>query len=190
MSLDLVRGLAFGLLLAYGAAVSAQVLTVPALQQLLQSAPMRTVPFHELRESPWLPTPVESRGTLYAGSDRLEKRVESPRRETWRLMADRMEWIGPDGVGAKPILYSRSPAVGALSDALRRVVAGDLLVLETDFVIAVRGDEAGWTAKLQPRGEPAIRHIEHLEIHGRGTRLTQISIVERQGERTTTYLQP
>lgn len=180
---------ASGLLFTIAAACPARALTVPALQQLLQSAPLQTVQFHELRESPWLAAPVETRGTLQASADRLEKRIDFPREETWRLWADRIEWIGADG-GTKQIPYNKAPALGALADALRRLVAGDLSALERNFSIDVQGSEGGWTARLLPRGAPASRQLEYMEIQGRGTRLLIISIVERQGERTTTRLQP
>ena len=100
-------------------------LTLAELERLLQStAATQAVPFHEVRESSWMSAPVESRGTLRSSPGRLEKRVESPRQETWLILDDRMEWIGPNAE-SKRILFSGAPAVAALAHALRSAVAGD-----------------------------------------------------------------
>lgn len=185
-------GFAFVLAMAWAAAVAAgaQALTVPELQRLLQAERRASVPFEELRESPWLSMPMASRGTMHSTSQALEKRVESPRQETWRLLPDRIEWTGPGGTASKRILFSQAPALAALADVMRRVVAGDLMALEPDFRIELTGDERVWTARLSPRGAQVARHLESVELQGAGRQLQVIIVVERQGERTTTRLLP
>jgi Outer membrane lipoprotein carrier protein LolA-like len=185
-------GCALVLAMAWAAALAAgaQAFTVPELQRLLQSDRRASLPFQELRESPWLSMPMASRGTMHSTSQALEKRVESPRQETWRLLPDRIEWAGPGGAGRKQILFSEAPALAALADVMRRVVAGDLIALEPDFRIELTGDERVWTASLRPRGAEVARHLESVELQGTGQRLQVIIVVERQGERTTTRLLP
>lgn len=181
-----------GVVVLLGCAIgrASPALTVPELQRLLQSRPVTTVPYAEQRESPWLAAPVESRGTLHSTPDVLEKRVEKPRPETWRILSDRLEWVGPDGNRAQPIFFSRSPAVGVIADALRRVVAGDLGALERDFNIELRGDRRAWTAQLSPLRPDVRRHVDHLRLEGSDGGLRTITIVERKGDRTTTHLFP
>lgn len=67
------------LAMASAAAIAAggQALTVPGLQRLLQSERRASVPFEELRESPWLSMPMASRGTMHSTSQALEKRGKS-----------------------------------------------------------------------------------------------------------------
>ena len=96
-----------------------------------------------------------------------------------------MEWPGPGGVGYKHILFSNTPALAMLPNAIRRVVAGDLLALERDFRITAQGDSKMWTAHLQLRTEEAIRYLDHIEMQGAGSQLMLLTIVERKGERTT-----
>lgn len=183
--------LGVGLGLAWAVAAAAEALTVAELERLLRAAPAEpAVPFEERRESPWLAAPIESRGTLHAGPDRLEKRVTAPREETWRLLADRMEWVGAGGGAPKQILFRDAPAVGLLAGALRRVLAGELLALESAFRIELRGDPQDWTAILKPRSVDAAGQLDHLELRGRGARLQTIVVVERRGERTITRLDP
>ena len=191
MSVDLLRQVAASLSFFCASVGSCYGLTVTELQHLLQSAPSeQAVPFHEVRESPWLATPVESRGTLHSHPERLEKRVETPRQETWVILADRMEWMGPNSVGSKQVLFSGAPAVAALAEALRRVIAGDLVALERDFRIEIRGDARLWTAQLQPRRPEVARSLDYLELRGAGALLQVIIVAESQGDRTTTRLRP
>ena len=184
-----LRKLAAALVFACAGA-AADAITVPELQRLLQAAPKQSVPFQELRESPWLAAPMASRGTLRSTPQWLEKHVESPRQETWRLLPDRIEWTGPGGAGNKHIMFSQAPALAALADVMRRVVAGDIAALERDFRIQVQGDEAAWRSQLQPRSADVGRYIESVELQGTGNRLQVIIVNERQGGRTTTRLEP
>jgi hypothetical protein len=188
----ILRGLRLWLMLvAVGlGATAAQAITVAELQRLLQSAARPVVNFQELRESPWLSAPMASRGTMRSTPQALEKRVESPRQETWRLLPDRIEWVGPGGSGNKQILFSQAPALAALSDVMRRVVAGDIALLQRDFRIELSGDERVWRAQLQPVSPQVARHLDHVELQGTAGQLQVIIVVERQGERTTTRLGP
>ncbi len=184
-----IIALAVSIGLASTAAASAESLTPAQLQRLLQSAPRASVTFQEVRESPWLSSPVLSRGTMRSTPTALEKQVESPRRETWRLEADRIEWVAPGGGGSKQILFTQAPALAALSQVMRKVVAGDLVALQGDFEIKLSGDARVWSAHLKPRSSDVARHLEHVELQGTAGQLQVIIVVERQGERTTTRLQ-
>ncbi len=181
------------LALVCGTAAAAASLTAPELQRLLQSAPLKPVEFVEIRESPWLAQPVETRGTMISRSGVLEKRIERPREEVWRLLPDRVEFegAGPSGVaanGRKQILFSQSPAVAVLSDTLRHLVAGDLSALERNFRIDVSGEPAAWSARLTPFTGEAVRVIDHVDLQGAGSELRVIVVVDRPGERITTRL--
>jgi hypothetical protein len=190
MIITFLRRVVLGLVLLGLATASAHALTLAGLQRLLKTSTVSDVPFHEVRESPWLLVPVESRGTMRSTPEGLEKRIESPRKETWRLLPDRMEWAGADGVGRKQILFAQVPAVATLANAIRRIVAGDLLVLQQDFRLSLSGDEQRWTVQLQPDDANTARYLDHLEMHGMGERLQTLIVVERQGERTTTRFRP
>lgn len=160
------------------------------LQRLLQAAPPKPVAFSEVRESPWLEQPVESRGFLESRPGVLEKRVVAPRQEVWRMLPDRLDYRAAGDTAGKQVLFSQAPAVAALADTLRRVVAGELQALERDFRISLKGSEHAWTVHLQPLGGDAARYLDHLELEGAGAALLVISVVDRHGERTTTRLFP
>lgn len=164
--------------------------SVQELERSLRASPRESVSFVETRESPWLTMPVQSSGTMRSGTDVLEKRIQTPRPETWRLLPDRVEWIGSDAGTKKEILFSQAPGLAVLADTLRRVVAGDLTTLGQTFKMDVRGTQANWTLRLSPRGGDAARYLDHVELEGGRGAITTISVVERQGERTTTRLYP
>lgn len=175
-------------LLACNAATGAQPITAAALQRLLQATPPHEVRFTESRESPWLAAPMQSSGTLKATATMLEKRVERPRHETWRILPDRMQLLAPDSSLTKELLFRDAPAMAALASALLDVMAGNLSALEQDFRLAVAGDESLWTVQLTPRRPDVARTLKQLELQGSHGRLLVFVVLESQGERTTTQL--
>ena len=183
----LARALAFfGLA---GSAGLAHALTVTQLQALLQAQPKQDARYEETRESPWLSAPVNTRGTLHVTAQALEKHVQVPRQETWRLLADRLEWQGPGGE-RKQILFSQAPALQGLADVTRRALAGELVPLEREFNIVVSGDEHVWSARLSPLTPVLARQLDGVELQGVGGHLRVLIVTERQGERTTTRILP
>lgn len=170
------------------AAAHAAALTVSDLERLIRSAPVRQATFEETRESPWLPGPAISRGTMRLTMEGLEKHVDSPRRETWRLLDDRIEWVGVGSASRKQILFAQAPALAPVVDVMRRMVAGDLEALQKEFSIRVFGEAGAWRAVLSPLTAHVSRTLEHVEIQGTGSRLQIIIIAERNGDKTTTRL--
>jgi len=186
----LLRAVVFTLaLMGLGGAI-AQTLTVTDLQRLLQKSTKTSIAFTELRESPFLPAPITSTGTLRLIPNGMEKRVETPRPETWRMLSDRLELVGPNGTDGKQILFSQSPALASLAAVMRHTVAGNLVALQDDFRIQLTGDQRIWTAQLQPRVAGTARYIDHVELQGTNSQLQVIIVVGRQGDRTTTRLLP
>ena len=177
-----------GLLLAWTTLAGAQPISVAALQQLLQQEPKREIRFHETRESQWLSAPLESSGSMTSSATMLEKKVEQPRRETWRILDDRMQLTTPGSTAVKQFMFSLVPAVAALANALRHAVAGDLQALDKDFRLVTGGDERLWTLKLTPRRPDIARFLKQLELQGTGVHLQVIVILESQGDRSTTRL--
>lgn len=170
---------------AAGAGTNAFALTVAQLQKLLRSGERPTVSFREIRESPWLAAPMVTQGTMRSTPEGLEKKVESPVHETWRLLDDRVEWESADG-RSKSIPFATAPALGALSAILRSVMAGNLVDLQREFDIRVDGDEHAWRAQLVPRAPGVRQALDSVEVQGAGGTVRVLIVVDRQGEKTTT----
>ena len=187
----LATALRWGVRFAAGGAAGAawaQVLSVARLQHLLRDMPQAEVHFTELRESRWLAAPVESSGTLRSSASMLERQVELPRRETWRILDDRMQLSAAGSDQVLEIALDNAPAVAALALMLRSVMAGNLESLNADFQLALSGDERDWTLQLTPRRPDVARQLRQISVIGAGRRLSAIVIVESQGDRTTTRL--
>ena len=176
------------LLLSVAGAAYAQAFSIVRLQRLLQDAPHADVRFTELRESRWLAAPIESSGTLRSTPTMLEKRVDQPTRETWRILSDRMQFGAPGSAGAREIMLDEAPAAAALAQTLRHVMAGDLEALNKDFELELSGDERAWTLQLMPRQAEVARQLKRIVLQGVGRRLSVMVILETQGDRTTTRL--
>jgi hypothetical protein len=176
------------LLLPLAGAASAQKIDAATLQRLLQATPRHDVRFTESRESPWLAAPVQSSGTLSADPAVLEKRVDKPRRETWRILKDRMQWNSPESGATKDILFDQVPAAAALANAMRNAMAGDLAALDKDFRLAFDGDAGLWAVQLTPRRPDVSRSLKQLELQGTRGRLQAIVVLEPRGDRTITRL--
>lgn len=183
-----VRVASTGVLLAWFVIAAAQPITVAGLQRLLQEAPKRELRFRETRESPWLAAPVEASGSMKSSATMLEKKVEHPRHETWRILDDRMQLVAPGSTTPKQFMFSEAPAVAALANALRHVMAGDLQALDQDFRLVPGGDERLWTLQLTPRRQDIARFLKLLELQGSGPHVRVIVILESGGDRSTTHL--
>ena len=118
----------------------------------------------------------------------LEKQVDQPRRETWRILGDRMQVSTPGSDSVKEILLDKAPAAAALARTLRRVMAGDLDALNKDFQLELSGDERDWTLQLTPRHQDVAHQLKQIDLQGAGPLLSVIVILESQGDRTTTRL--
>jgi hypothetical protein len=184
----LTRLLQLGVLLSAAGAAFAEPLSVEHLQRLLQEAPHADVRFTEMRESRWLGAPIESSGTMRSNAMMLEKRVERPRPETWRILSDRMQVTAPGSDGVKEVMLDQAPAAAALANTLRRAMAGQLEALNKDFQLELSGDEREWTLQLTPRHPDVSRQLKQITLQGAGRRLAVIVIQESQGDRTTTHL--
>lgn len=164
-------------------------LTAADLQRLLQAGPRSEASYEEVRESPWLSSPVTTRGTLHVTPQGLEKRAQSPKQETWRMLQDRVEWTGPGGA-RKEILFKDFPALQPLADVTRRAIAGDLEALARDFRIVVSGDERVWSVQMRPQTALVTRQLQSVELQGTGSQLRVLIVTDRQGERTSTRIAP
>lgn len=183
----LTRVLQLGVLLSMTGAAFAEALSVEHLQRLLQEAPHADVRFTETRESRWLAAPIESSGTMRSSALMLEKRVERPRAETWRILSDRIQVTVPGTDGVKEVMLDQAPVAAALANALRRVMAGRLDALNEDFQLDMSGDEREWSLQLTPRHPDVARQLKQISLQGAGERLLVIVIQESQGDRTTTH---
>lgn len=142
--------------------------------------------YEEIRDSLWLDAPVISRGTLQSVPPMLEKKSLAPTSQTWRLYPDHMEWS--EGNETRVVQYVKQPKLGALSNAIRGVVFGDLNDISSDFKLTLEGGPESWRLRLTPATRELSDLLKQLEFQGTGAWIDKIIVIEAQGDTTTTVL--
>lgn len=158
------------------------------LESALAEAPRERVWFDERRHVSYLEQPLKVEGYLDRPSDdRLEKHITAPRRESFIIDGGRVTVTGPDG-GVRHFSVTDHPMLHALAFGLRAVLASELSVVRRRFYADLQGNYRQWRLRLFPRGEALQQELEVLEIVGAGGRLSAVTAVEANGDRTVTTL--
>jgi outer membrane lipoprotein-sorting protein len=174
-------GLAILLLLAAPAG-AAPAFDLPALMQLLAATPDSQVAFVERKYSSLLAEPLVSRGTLaFRRPDLVEKIVESPRPERFRIEGDELV-LTREG-RSRRVRLSSEPLVAAFAAGLRGVLAGDGALLAGHYALALEGTRSGWQLDLTPRDPDAARFVQRLVVSGREGRIAILEVREANGDR-------
>lgn len=181
-----VHGLVLCLALALPTAEQTDTLTLDRLASILTVSTREPVGYEELRESPWLERRQHSYGTMYVFPDFLEKRVEFPQHEIWRLYSDHIVRVSPAGEDHQEVVFGDSAKIAVFANAFQYIVAGQVRELESDFHLNLTGNESDWSVKLKPRSSDVQRYLEQIEVRGNGAALREIIVLEPGGDRTTT----
>lgn len=144
-------------------------------------APARTA-FTEARFMKMLAQPLVVSGELaWLGGDRLERRVDHPRREI-STIADGEVTQQREGREARHFSLRRAPQLQLLLDSFVALLGGDAARLEQSFLIRhdARGED--WTLSLTPRDAALARTIGHIDIDGHGREPRCLRMQEADGD--------
>lgn len=161
-----------------------------ALLARLARDPVRVRRFVERRHSTLYRAPEESRGTLrFEPPATFEKRTESPVREVLRIDGERLTVQRGD---APPVVTTidAHPALRALVLSLRAALGGGVAPLRTVARLELHRGPSGWRVDVRPVEPAAAAAIERIELHGAGSRLERVDVLERGGDRSELYLLP
>ncbi len=185
-----VRMLALAMAVALQAATAGPVhaISIEELEQVIQQQGRAEIRFVETRESPWLESERVSRGVFMQAPGTLEKRVLEPRPERWTLHRDRAVWEDGGGTGPRTVHFAEAPQLAILANAIRGIVAGDLVDLGPLFDIVPSGTHDAWDMTLRPRDAKLAGALESIVCTGNAGGLETLVIHERNGQRTTTRL--
>lgn len=174
-------------ILALVATANAHALAPADLMRMLASVPASEVRFVETRTSALLKQPLVTEGRLaWHRPDRLEREVQKPWRETSVITGNTMALT--DRNGTKRMVTIPEGAPGALVEALRATLAGNLPALERQYAITVGGTAAGWTLTLSPRDPAVGALVGRVDFAGRNASIDRIEVLEAGGDRTVTTL--
>ena len=180
----MARSTAFAiLLLAAATAWTAPAFDVARLMQLLAETPSSEVSYVEKKYSALLSEPVVSSGTLaYRRPDVVEKNMEKPRRESFRIAGQELTFTRNGKV--KRIALSSEPLLAAFAASLRGVLSGDAALLGEHYRLALTGTESDWKLEMTPIDEEITRYVERIVVSGRAGRVAQIEVREASGDRS------
>jgi len=141
--------------------------------------------FVETKRSALLKEPLVTRGTLaYRRPDSLEKHVREPYDERIVLDGGRLTIDNRTRGRKTTVSLADAPQLGALTEAVRAVRAGDLAALELHFELRAEGTPGRWMLSLTPRAEEVARYVAGIVVSGTGDRITRIEIAEASGDRS------
>lgn len=162
--------------------VRAETLDIPALMARLAAVPERRARFREEKRIAALTMPLISTGTLYyRRPSRLEKVTTYPERETLVLDGNQIVLT----LGDEPprvIPPGAAPGLGAMIDAFRAPLAGDLPALQRAFQVAGVGTAAAWQLDLTPTDPAVARLLRHVTVAGAEDQLRQITVTQANGD--------
>jgi len=146
-------------------AQAADIDTGALLAKLSRPAPDTTT-FVEVRYSALLAEPLVASGRLEHREDgSLVREVLEPYHETTTL---RGENVRLEREGSKPRSFSlnRAPELRGMLSSFGALIAGDVGLLERNFVVTTHGSEERWRIELAPIDEKLKRRLARIDVDG------------------------
>ncbi|MEM7169031.1 MAG: LolA-related protein [Pseudomonadota bacterium] len=139
----------------------------------------------------FLTEPVVSEGTLtFRPPDRLERQVLRPKKETVIIEGNFVSLQAVAGDPPLKVRLSDHPPLEALATALRALFAGDKVGFLAIFTPHLTGSKKAWSLELRPKTPDLAKTLELLRLSGKDDSLESIEMVESNGDRTVTVLNP
>ncbi len=151
----------------------------------LAAVPERQAIFEEDKTIAALAAPVHANGRLaFRRPAYLEKITYPPAAETIVVDGSRLALTMGDEP-PRTVDLDAHPEVGALVEAIRGTLAGDLPALRRNYSVGMDGSASGaWRLTLQPAGARVARLVRQVEIDGQGTDVRRVDIREANGDRS------
>ena len=153
-------------------------------------APARSA-FAEARFMKVLSEPLVTSGQLaWLGGDKLERRVDKPKSETFTI-ADGEVTQQRQGRSARHFSLKRAPQLKGLLDSFVAVLSGDAARLSQDFQVTHLGEPSGlWTLFLAPRDPRVAKTVASIRIAGKGDTARCMAMAEPDGDMSIDLLGP
>lgn len=131
-----------------------------------------------------LTKPLETSGTLsYVAPGRLEKITLEPKPESIVLNEETLSGTRSNGEHFSVALGDH-PEIGALVEAIRSTMAGDLPTLERYYWVSLEGGRSDWHLSLIPKAEAIRDKVDRISITGADNVVKAIEIHEKDGDRS------
>ena len=142
--------------------------------------------FHEVKQIALLEEPLESDGTLYfIPPSRMARVTRTPGATTLLIDGSRMSYR--DMAGGNSVDLSANRVARTIVENFVVLFNGDLRALRDRYNVGYDADGPRWDMRLVPKGPPVSQLIASIELNGDGPALKQMVLVEKEGDRTTTF---
>ena len=142
--------------------------------------------FHEVKQIALLEQPLESDGTLYfIPPARMARITRTPGATSLVINGSRMSYR--DGTGGNSVDLSGNRVARTIVENFVVLFNGDLDALHEHYHVGFDAQGARWQIRLVPKGPPLAQLIASIEMRGNGPALEQMVVVEKEGDRTTTF---
>lgn len=160
--------------------------TPEAILRRFARAPGLVCRYVEEKQIALLAAPLRSEGRIFFSRrlGRMVRRVERPEpARAW--LADGTLTLEERGRITR-ISVTQNPVLEGFLTSFRAVLAGDVSRLQRFYRVATTGEAASWTLVLRPRPGPLSRFVQEISIRGNAAAVTDMTMVERSGDRTVT----
>ena len=131
--------------------------------------------FTEEKTLPGLDVPLPSGGTLrWTAPDRLERRTAWPIEERITVAGGRISYELPGRGVRREFGVEERPELGALLEAVRSTLAGDLATLRRHYEVGFTTEGEGWRMRLTPRSARVRALVEGVTVAGQGTAIQAV----------------
>jgi outer membrane lipoprotein-sorting protein len=174
--------------LACSAGVAAAPFTAEQLMDNLAARPGAVIAFTETRHSSMLKEPLVTTGELrFKPPSTLERRVTTPFGERYLVEGDRVTIERPGSGQPRTLSLGSQPLLANLVETIRALLRGDLRTLAQRYRIELRGNPADWALSLLPSDPAMVEFVASVHVKGRSATLTEMEVVEPNGDRTVTH---
>ncbi len=175
--------------LLVGVAGPVAAIELPQLAALLAQQRNAEATFTEDRFVSGIELPLRSSGTLsFSPPDRFTRTTLQPRQEVMSVDGNRLTL--ERGGRTRRMALDALPEAGALVDAMRGVLGGDLSALQSRFETRVLGTATRWRLTLRPREQQLFGAVRQLDIEGEGPELRTVEVLLSGGDRSLMTVTP
>ena len=161
-------------------------LTLEILMQHMATTSGVRAEFHEVKQIALLEQPLESDGSLYfIPPARMARITRAPGATTLVINGAHMSYR--DTTGGNSIDLSANRVARTIVENFVVLFNGDLSALREHYNVGFQADGARWQMRLAPKGPPVSQLIASIELRGDGPALEQMVVLEKEGDRTTTF---
>lgn len=131
--------------------------------------------FTEEKTLPGLDLPLPSGGTLgWTAPDRLERRTAWPIEERISVAGGRISYELPGRGVRRDFTVEERPELGALLEAVRGTLAGDLPALRRYYEVSFAAEGEGWRLRLIPLSPRVRALVDRVVVAGQGTAIREV----------------